>query len=60
MRIPKDMKFETEEVLLHREGERLIVEPKALKLKSLCAQMGGAIEWDGVGGDVKTTPENIF
>ncbi|MFU8849172.1 MAG: antitoxin [Opitutales bacterium] len=60
VRIPKEMKFETEEVLLHREGERLIIEPKALSVKALCAQMGKAIEWEGVSRDVETTPEDIF
>lgn len=60
MRIPKEMKFETNEVLLRREGERLIIEPKAGTLKDLSARMGEAIDWDWSPEDSKTKPEQRF
>lgn len=60
VRIPKEMKFDADEVLLHREGERLIIEPKASTLKALSIQMGEAIEWDWSPEETKTAPKDIF
>ena len=60
VRIPKEMKFDTEEVLVHKEGDRLIIEPKAKTLKSLSKRMGRPIEWDWADSDNPTQAENIF
>ncbi|MFP4070389.1 MAG: antitoxin [Opitutales bacterium] len=60
VRIPKEMSFHTKEVRIHREGDRLVIEPKATTLRSLSRQMGNPLEWDWEPADPKTAPEAHF
>ncbi len=60
VRIPKEMNFNTDEVLLHREGDRLIIEPRAKSLRSLSKQMGKALDWDWEAHDETVEAEDLF
>ena len=60
VRIPKGMNFDTDEVVLHREGDRLIIEPKAKTLRSLSSKMGKPLEWDWNGSDAPVEPAELF
>jgi len=60
VRIPKEMKFQTEEVVLRKEGESLIIEPRAASLKGLSQQMGEPINWSWEDADRPTEAEVLF
>jgi antitoxin VapB len=60
VRIPKEMRFATDEVLLRREGDRLILEPKARTLAALSREMGEPLDWDWDAPDPTVRPEDVF
>ena len=60
VRIPKEMIFHTDEVQLHKEGDRLIIEPKAKTLGTLAKQMGKPLDWNWESADSPIKPENLF
>lgn len=60
VRIPKEMNFDSDEVVLHREGNRLIIEPKAKTLHSLSKQMGKPLDWNWDANDSPVKAEDLF
>lgn len=60
VRIPKEMNFNSDEVVLHREGDRLIIEPKAKTLRSLSKQMGKSLDWNWEANDSPVEAEDLF
>ena len=60
VRIPKEMIFNTDEVQLRKEGDRLIIEPKAKTLGALTKQMGKPLEWNWEATDDTVEAEDLF
>ena len=60
VRIPKEMKFDTDEVILHREGDRLIIVPKVKKIRALSKKMGQPLDWNWEASDSPVEPEDLY
>jgi len=59
VRIPKSFSFKTTEVLIHKEGRRVVIEPKPITLGELAARMK-PVDWHFDRNQSKTNAENIF
>lgn len=60
VRIPKEMKFDTDEVILHREENRLIIQPRLKKISALSKQMGNPLDWNWEAPDNPVQPDKFY